>query len=354
MATTRRAKNRSASDDGEFPSPSGQLTDGQLVDVYRDIHLIRRFNERQVEEFESGRMPGGLHPGTGHEAIAAAVPRAVRPSDYINGTHRSNNGMMLVRGVPFRPLWAEIFGRDTGINGGLRGVDLMGSFEDDIRVWPQNPVLGHNAGIATGVALGLQIDGRDEIIVSMMGDGASVAGTVWEAAFFAGIRKLPIIYLVENNMVAYSTPYEDMTPTANISDRASAFGFPGQLVDGNDPLKVLDAVHTAAERARSGEGPTLLELRTYRFVGHFIGDPEVYRTREEVREARKNDPLRLFEAVLRDRGLLDDAAVADIQAANNERIDAGLAEAMQDPFPDPDASLRRTYRSGIYPMGYSS
>jgi len=354
VAISKETKTRPASDGAEFLRPSEQLTDDQLVDLYRDIHLIRRFSERQVEEFESGRMPGGLHPGHGHEAISAAVPRAVRPSDYLNGTHRSQNGILALRGVSFRRLWAEVFGRETGINGGRRGVDLMGTFEDDIRVWAHNPVLGHNAGIATGAALALQLDERDEVIVCLIGDGASVCGTVWEACFFAGIRKLPIVYAVENNMVAYTTRFEDMSPIENISDRASAFGFPGQLVDGNDALAVLDAVHTAAERARRGEGPTLLELKTYRFVGHFIGDPQVYRTREEVSEARKSDPLHLFEALLRDRGLLDDAAVTNIHHENLERIDAGLAEAMLDPFPNPADALSRTYRSGTYPMGYSS
>jgi pyruvate dehydrogenase E1 component alpha subunit len=329
-------------------------SDEELLTYYRRIALIRRFNEIQVEIFQTGEIPGGLHPGTGHEAICAGIAAATRPDDYLNGTHRTNNGLLLLRGVPFRRIWAEILGKETGVNRGRRGVDLMGSFEDGVRVWPQNPVLGHNPGIASGAALALQLSGRDEVMVTGMGDGGSVAGTVWESCFFAGVRKLPIVFFVENNLVAYSTPYAKMTPTENISDRASAFGMPGALVDGNDVVAVRDAVKTAVERARAGEGPTLLELRTYRFVGHFIGDPEVYRTREEVKAARANDPVLQLERKLRHRAVLDDDAVAAIRAESDERIHAGLNEARQDPLPDPSQCIAQTYTAGVFEMGYAS
>lgn len=331
-----------------------KLTDDEALAYYAELVLLRRFNEIQVDIFQTGEIPGGLHPGTGHEAICVGVAHAVRRDDYLNGTHRSNNGLLLLRGVPIERIWAEMLGRETGLNRGRRGVDLMGSFADDIRIWPQNPVLGHNPGIATGAALGLQLSTREEVMVTSMGDGGSVAGTVWESCFFAGVRKLPIVYLVENNLVAYSTPYENMTPTENISDRAAAFGFPGELVDGNDVLAVRERVRAAVERARSGEGPTLLELRTYRYVGHFIGDPEVYRTREEVRAARAIDPVPRFEAELRKRGLLDDDKVAEVNQRADRTIHNGLDVARRDPLPDPEQCLAQTYRSGVYPMGYSS
>jgi TPP-dependent pyruvate/acetoin dehydrogenase alpha subunit len=347
---------RAASDRGAQPPgwPSEQLSNEELLTLYRELNLIRRFNDKQIEIFGAGIMPGSLHPGLGHEAIALGVIHGVRRTDYINGTHRTNNAMMVLRGVPLRQLWAECLGRDTGINRGRRGVDLMGSFDDSVRVFPQNPVLGHNAGIATGVALALQLDKREEVMLVLMGEGASVAGTVWEACFFAGVRKLPIVYCVENNLVAYSTPFEAMTPTETVSERAAAFGFPGQLVDGNDPLAVMDAVHSAAARARAGKGPTLLELRTYRFVGHFIGDPEVYRTREDVRRARQQDPLVLFANALRKRRLLDDELIARMTAEHDAVLKESLDQALNDPFPNPDNCLPLTYQSGVYPMGYSS
>jgi TPP-dependent pyruvate/acetoin dehydrogenase alpha subunit len=191
-------------------------------------------------------------------------------------------------------------------------------------------------------------------MVSGMGDGASAAGSTWEAFFFAGIRKLPVVFWVENNLVSYSTPFEKMSPTPAISDRASAFGMPGALVDGNDVIAVRENVKTAIERARNGEGPTLLELRTYRFVGHFIGDPEVYRTRADVREARAIDPVTRVGTELRKRGLLDDDQDAQLRADSDAQIYAALDEARQDPFPDPSQSLRDSYRSGVFEMGYSS
>jgi TPP-dependent pyruvate/acetoin dehydrogenase alpha subunit len=326
----------------------------EALGYYRELVLLRRFNEIQVEIFQAGEIPGGLHPGTGHEAIAVGVAHGVRPTDYLNGTHRTNNGFLLLRGVPIRDIWAEMLGKSTGVNRGRRGVDLMGSFDDRVRAWPQNPVLGHNAGISTGVAMSLQLSGRDEIVVCGMGDGGSAAGTVWESCFFAGIRKLPVVYVVENNLVAYSTRFEDMSPTERISDRAAAFGIAGELVDGNDVFAVRDALRRAADRARAGDGPTLLELRTYRFVGHFIGDPEVYRTRADVRAARAIDPVPRLEQRLRESGELDDDAVAAIRADADQVIRDGFAAAKDDPLPNADECLAQTYTSGVYPMGYSS
>jgi acetoin:2,6-dichlorophenolindophenol oxidoreductase subunit alpha len=325
-----------------------------LQRYYRELVLLRRFNEIQVEIFRTGEIPGGLHPGIGHEAIAMGVAYGVRDSDYLNGTHRVNNSLLILRGVPLHHIWAEVLGKVTGVNRGRRGVDLMGSFDDRVRTWPQNPVLGHNAGISTGAALSLQLDHSSDVVVCGMGDGGSAAGTVWESCFFAGIRKLPIVYFVENNLVAYSTRFEDMSPTERISDRASAFGMPGRLVDGNDVVSVRDAVRKAADRARAGKGPTLLELRTYRFVGHFVGDPEVYRTREDVRAARAIDPVPRLESTLRSAGELDDAAVEAIRADADRLVYEGLEAARRDPLPSADDCLGQTYRSGVYPMGYSS
>jgi TPP-dependent pyruvate/acetoin dehydrogenase alpha subunit len=323
-------------------------------EIYRQLDLARQFNDIQVEYFRGGHIPGGLHPGTGHEAIAVGVTHATRATDLINGTHRSNNAMMICRGVHPVRIWAEMLGKETGVNRGRRGVDLMGSFDDDVRVWPQNPVLGHNPGISTGAALGYQLRGSDDVVVCLMGDGASVAGTVWESCFFAGVRKLPIVFCVENNLVAYSTPYEKMTPTENVSDRAVAFGFPGKLVDGNDVLAVRDEVGAAVDRARSGSGPTLLELRTYRFVGHFIGDPEVYRTREEVRKARENDPVVRFRESALAAGRLTESDITELAAANEELLRSSWAQALEEPDPDPSKCLAETYQSGVYPAGYSS
>jgi TPP-dependent pyruvate/acetoin dehydrogenase alpha subunit len=322
--------------------------------MYRELDLARQFNDIQVEYFRNGHIPGGLHPGTGHEAVAVGIAHGARSTDYINGTHRTNNVMMLCRGVPPVSIWAEMLGKETGVNRGRRGVDLMGSFDDAVRIWPQNPVLGHNAGISTGAALGIQLRGGTDVVVCVMGDGASVAGTVWEACFFAGVRKLPIVFCVENNLVAYSTPYDQMTPTANVSDRAPAFGFPGELVDGNDVVAVRNAVSAAADRARAGEGPTLLELRTYRFVGHFIGDPEVYRTREDVRIARKSDPVTRFRDWALADGVVSEDEVRAIAAENEALLRSTWEQAKREPDPSPENCLAETYRSGVFPAGYAS
>src|SRR3990172_344931 len=312
---------------------AGELGGAQLVAMYREALLIRRLLERSIAVFEEGLIPGGLHPGVGHEGIVVGAFHALQEQDYITPTHRTCQGFLYLRGVPLRQIWAEMLGRRTGINRGRRGEAQMGALE--CRVFPGNPVLGHGTAIATGAALALKMKRAEAIHIAFFGDGYSNAGTVFEAFNIAAIYKLPVVFVCENNQYGYSTPFEKTSPVPNVADRAAAFGFPGMGVDGNDVAPVYETIKVAAERARQGEGPSLVECKTYRFVGHFIGDPEVYRRKEEVEQWRQRCPVqRMHDLVLR-LELATPEELDRLVASVDAEIEESFAQAQGDPMPEP-------------------
>lgn len=316
---------------------AGELTAPQLVAIYREVLLIRRFLERAIAVFEQGLMPGGLHPGVGHEGIAVGAFHALQEQDYITPSHRTSQGFLYLRGVPLRRIWAEMLGRRTGINRGRRGEALMGAF--DYHVFPVNPVLGHGTAIATGAALALKMKHMAAIHAVFFGDGYSNAGTVFEAFTLAAIYKLPVVFVCENNQYGYSTPFNKTSPVPNVADRAAAFGFPGVVVDGNDIPAVYETIKVAAERARQGEGPSLVECKTYRFVGHFVGDPEVYRRKEEVEQWRQRCPVQRMHDLVLHLDLATPEELERLVASIDAEIEESLAQAQSDPMPEPEEAL---------------
>ncbi|NCO42576.1 MAG: hypothetical protein COZ06_07010 [Armatimonadetes bacterium CG_4_10_14_3_um_filter_66_18] len=272
------------------------LTTQQLVDCYRSMLLIREFEDRVDALFSQGVIRGTSHLYAGQEAIAVGTCAALRPADLISSTHRGH-GHFLAKGGDPKLIMAELFGKVTGYAGGRGGSQHVACFE--LGFLGSNGITGGLIPVATGAALAIKQQGRSEVVGCFFGEGASNQGTFHEAINMGAIWKLPVIYLCENNLYAMFTPAEQTIPVASVADRAAAYGIPGVVVDGNDLFAVYDAVGTAAVRARAGEGPTLIEAKTYRFYGHSKSDKREYRTTDEEAHWHARDPIpRLAEHLL--------------------------------------------------------
>lgn len=309
-----------------------ELDRDTLVKMYRTMCKIRAFEERVGELYLQGRIWGAVHLYTGEEAIAVGACFALRPDDYIASTHRGH-GHCIAKGGDLRQMMAEIYGRATGYCKGKGGSMHIADVEAGIL--GANAIVGDGIGIAVGAALACQIiKHTDQVALTFFGDGAVSTGIFHEAINLAAVLNLPVIFLCENNQYAVSTPVSYASPVPRVADRAAAYGIPSCTVDGNDVLAVYEGVKEAVTRARQRGGPTLVEALTYRWEGHYKGDPEIYRSVDEVAEWReKRDPIRLFGAHLVDQGVLMaeelDSIYADIEAL----IEDAVAYAESSPEP---------------------
>ncbi len=298
-----------------------------LLPAYRAMLTIRRFEEVVGDLHARGLIVGSVHLCIGQEAIPVGARSVLRATDAVFATYRGH-GWGLACGVPPDVLFAEFMGRSSGINQGRGGSAYFTA--PDYGFFGENSIVGGGAPIATGAALAIKMDDRDDIALCSLGDGALNQGSVHEAFNFASAFDLPVVFLCENNR------YSELTPTAAVVRRdeqhlrASAYPFPGVRVDGNDPLAVADAVQQAAARARAGEGPTLVEAMTYRLVGHYTGDPGGYRPKEELEAARQAEPLVVARARLLGAGVADD----ELRALANE-VTGDLERALEDALAAP-------------------
>jgi len=292
---------------------------------------IRRFEETVERAFLDGVISGTCHPCIGQEAVAVGACAGIRPDDYVVSNHRGHGHFIAKGGEPKR-IMAEIFGKVDGYGGGRGGSQHMACFE--IGFLGCNGITGGGIPIATGAALAVKLQGRKQIVLSFMGDGAANQGAFHEALNMAALWKLPVVYVCENNLYAMSTPFSEAFAIKDIAERAPAYGMPGRIVDGNDVLAVRDAVSEAAERARRGEGPTLLECKTYRFCGHSRGDPREYRSRREEEEWRQRCPIKRLREKLFAMKVLDESRDAEILKRVDEVISEAEAFARQSPEPD--------------------
>ncbi len=277
-------------------------------DLLRRMLLIRRFEERVNALFATAELRGTSHLAVGEEATAVGACAALRADDYLSSTHRGH-GHFLARGGEPRRIMAELFGKETGYSQGRGGTQHMADFS--IGFLGMNGITGGMLTIATGAAFSARYRHSGQVALAFFGDGASNQGTFHESLNMAAIWRLPVIYLCENNGYAMSSPACAMVSVPHIADRAAGYGMPGVIVDGNDVLAVRDAVAIAATRARAGDGPTLIEAKTYRTLGHSRGDLCVYRTREEEAEWATRDAVATFAERLITAGELtaDDYAV---------------------------------------------
>ncbi len=304
-----------------------------LVQMYAGMLRVRFFEERVRELFAGGRIPGFLHTSIGEEAIAVGAATALRPDDYVLSTHRGH-GHLVAKGGALRGLMAELYGKATGICLGKGGT--MHIADVSVGYLGANGVLASGCVVAPGVGLSIRQRKSGQVVLTFFGDGAANRGPFHEGVNMAALWKLPVIFLCENNRWASTTAHAVSAAGGSIAARAAGYGIPGESIDGNDVLTVWDAVARAAERARRGGGPSLIEAHTIRWVGHFEGDPQVYRSKDEVAEGRTSDPIPRLGGVLEARGLLDAASDARMRAAITAEIDDAVQFAESSPLPAPD------------------
>lgn len=309
------------------------LTKRDLLQMYRTMLLIRRFEERATQFFLNGQIRGSFHPCIGQEATAVGACFALRRDDYMTCTYRGH-GQSIAKGLDPKEAMAELLGRRTGCSKGKGGS--MHYTDPSIGLLGENAIVGAGVPIAVGAALTAQLDKTDRVSLTFFGDGTVNQGVFHEALNLAAIWKLPVIFFCENNLYSEMTPIRDMVGMERLADRAAAYGVCSVVIpDGYDPIAVYETTLEAVERARAGGGPTFIEAMTYRLVGHMIGDTEPYRTKEEVAEWRKRDSTIIFpQRLVREFG----ASPAEVAAAEAEvaaQIEEIARFAQESPWPDP-------------------
>ena len=307
-----------------------------LLKMFKVMTSIRFFEDKAKELYLNGKIRGTLHLSTGEEATSAGICLALEPSDYIMTTHRGH-GHCIAKGVGVAEAMAEIMGKATGTCGGRGGS--MHICDVSKGVLGANAVVGGNIPLATGVALGIQQLGASQVVASFFGDGACNEGSFHEALNMGALWKLPVIYVIVNNQVGDTTPLREVIAIDNLASRASAYGMPGYQIDGNDVLEVYATTAEAARRARSGEGPTLIECYTYRWEGHQLGDPQVYRTKEDVEEWKKKCPIERLRQIILSNAVADDVTLQELEDQIADKIEAAAKFAIESPEPDPATVL---------------
>ncbi len=287
-----------------------------LTALYRAMFRIRRFEEEAARAYAQGKIGGFLHLYIGQEAIAVGANAALRPDDYVFQTYR-DHGTALSRGMTTRAAMAELYGKDTGCSRGLGGS--MHYFDPEHGFYGGYGIVGGHVALAAGAAFKSKYTGDKRVTVCFFGEGATNIGGFHEGASLAGLWKLPLVLVCENNRYSMGTPLSRTSPVEDITSKAAGYGMKGDRFDGHDVLTVREKMQVAIDRAREGGGPTLIEILTYRFRGHSMSDPGKYRTREELEERKKNDPIVLFRAHLEKKGVKSDDLGA-IDAAIEEEI----------------------------------
>ena len=319
-----------------------------LMRMLRRMMLIRRFDETVIEMVQRGEMVGAAHCYIGEEAVAVGACTTLRDDDYITGNHRSH-GHPIAKGGDVRRAMAELLGKSTGYCKGKGGSMHLADFS--IGILGESGIVASALPVAVGAALGSRMQGFDRVVVSFFGDGASNQGACHEAMNLAAIWKLPVIFLCENNQYAVTTHFSDVVAVENISDRAVAYNMPGVLVDGQDVIAVHEATKEAVDRARAGDGPALIEARTYRYEDHSEGlnrilrDP--YRTVEEIAEWRLRDPIDLHKKNLIDQNIATAEEVDQVQADVAATIEEALEFARESPYPEPEDLFTDMYKDPI-------
>lgn len=317
-------------------------SDEVLKDLHSRMVRIRIFEEEAGKLMENGKIPGALHLYVGQEAVASGVMVNLTDEDQITSTHRGH-GHLVAKGGEFKPMYAELFGRSTGYCKGKGGSMHISNL--DVGMLGANGIVGAGPPIAVGAAFSNKYRGTKQVAATFFGDGASNEGAFHEAANMAGLYKLPIVFVCENNGYGEYTSQANHQAIKDVADRAAGYGMPGVIVDGMDVIAVYEAAGEAIARARKGGGPTLLECKTYRFYDHVgvRGMGMAYRSDEEVIAWKKRDPIPLLEARLAELGVMsaDEAAAVHAQAKADAAEAIAYAEAS--PFPEPSQLLEDVY-----------
>lgn len=316
------------------------LSNEHMTQMLTTMIRIRTFETKLQEFFAEGKIPGFVHLYIGEEAVATGACAALRRTDYITSTHRGH-GHLIAKGGDLKRMMAEIFGKTTGYCKGKGGSMHIADVE--LGILGANGIVGGGGPIANGAALAIQYRKEDNVAVCFFGDGASNQGTTQEALNLASAWKLPIIFVNENNGYGISCPTCKSMAITDIADRAAAYDMPGVVVDGNDVLAVHEAVSAAVNRARNGEGPSLVECKTYRWRGHFEGDACVYRGEDELQEWVKKDPIPRLENRLLQNGILTPEQASAIRKDIEAELADAISFAQQSPLPDPSELEENVY-----------
>lgn len=311
-----------------------------LLHFYRQMVKIRQFELRAIKERREGLIPGFIHSCVGQEATAVGACTALNADDVITSTHRGH-GHLIAKGGDPKYMMAELAARSTGYCGGKGGSLHMTDF--DLGILGANGIVAGGIPMAVGAAMAFHIRGEARVALAFFGDGAVNEGAFHEAANLAGLWRLPIIFFCENNLYGEGTPQEKQAPVRDLAVRAQAYDFPGVIVDGNDVVAVYEATAEAVARARDGEGPTFIEGKTYRYRGHYEGDPMVYRTKEEMEAWRQRDAINRLRRAMLDGGLAAEEELVAIDDEIQEVLDEAVAFAADSPPPEPDSALVGVY-----------
>jgi pyruvate dehydrogenase E1 component subunit alpha len=312
-----------------------QVTRNQSIGWLAQMMLIRRFEERAAMLYQNQKIGGFCHLYSGQEAVAVGSIGVLREDDYVITAYR-DHGHALARGMDPRIAMAELLGKVTGCSRGKGGS--MHFFDVEKGFLGGHAIVGSHIPLAAGVGFAIKYRGEDRICICYFGDGAINQGSMHEALNMASLWKLPVVYVVENNLIAMGTQLERSSAVLDLTVRCGvAYGIPGYSIDGNDIELVARTVREAANRARNGEGPTFIETKTYRFRGHSMSDPAKYRTREELEKAKGRDPIVAYERKLKERGWIDDAAIEGLHEKAVHQVDESIAFAEQSDEPPLEA-----------------
>ena len=305
------------------------------------MKVVRELENRiERKLYPQGKILGGVYVGRGQEAIAVGSCIDLRADDVVCPSHR-DMGAFLIRGMSLRTIFAQYMGKKTGATRGKDSNMHMGSLEHNLIAFIS--MLGDSVPVAAGIGLSFKMRGQDRVVVCSFGDGATSRGDWHEGLNMAAVLKCPVIFICNNNQYAYSTPLERQMAVENVADRAPAYGMPGEIVDGNDVLAVWSASQRAIDYARSGNGPSLIECKTFRMTGHSAHDDASYVPPELFQYWETRDPIRRLERTLVQQGIISEAGVAEMDKGIHAEIDEAIAIAEKDPYPEPEDCLRDVY-----------
>jgi TPP-dependent pyruvate/acetoin dehydrogenase alpha subunit len=313
-----------------------KLSSEQMLDMFYWLKLIRAFDERLSVLVRQGKVRSGVYTGIGQEAIVVGTCFGLRKEDFICPLHR-DLGTFLMKGVDARTMMSQMFAKITGLSKGRDSA--LHSGVNELGIFGNTSMLGANLPVAAGLAYTFKMERSDNVVVAYFGEGASNTGDFHEALNFAGVQRLPVLFVCENNQYAYSVPLEKSMAIDDVADRAESYGFDGVSINGNDVLAVYQTTQGALARARGGDGPTLIECKTYRWHGHSEHDKAFYRTNEELAMWKSRDPIPTFTTYLKGLQVLSDEALADVEARVKATIDDAVEFAMNAPDPDPQEAV---------------
>jgi TPP-dependent pyruvate/acetoin dehydrogenase alpha subunit len=312
------------------------LTPDEQLEMFYWFKLIRAFDERLTVLVRQGKIRSGVYSGLGQEAIVVGTCYGLRKEDYICPLHR-DLGTFLVKGVDPAVMMAQMYAKVGGLSKGRDSA--LHSGVPELGIFGNTSMLGSNIPVAAGIALTFKMEQSDNVVLAYFGEGASNTGDFHEGMNFAGANKLPVVFICENNFYAYSVPFEKAMAIEDVADRAQSYGFEGVAINGNDVLAVYQATQGAIRRARAGDGPTLIECKTYRWHGHSEHDRAFYRSDEELAMWKSRDPLPIFTTFLQERGVLGDEKLRGIDERVKEAIDRAVRYAEESPDPEPGEAI---------------